>query len=173
MGDPLINALATVLESSATLVSLKLDITTDWAFEDLTEAMEHNHSLRTLSNPRLETLRSTNPDDFGGLYPHYVALTNCVERNRREWERWENSAPFIEGGMRVILGRMAASQLPKYAISVERVHNDIAGYATQIAKKMIGKDAMAVTLLNKLAHEEGMRVLKPKNEPEKTQPDAS
>jgi hypothetical protein len=170
MDDPLIDALATVLKSNNTLVSLKLGDIGNKPFATLTKAMAHNHSLRTLSIQHLENICSTMAtNDIGGQYSNYLALMACVDRNRR---KWENLPSLIEGGMRVFLGSMKR-QNPDDPISLERVPYDIAGYAAQIARERNGEGAMAVTLLNKMAYSQGVRALERKNEARMTQPDAS
>lgn len=172
----ILDVLPLFLASAKALVYLQLP--GDWpdgCFKDLDKAMEKNHVLRALSIPSLESRRraemsmSMSMQKFDSTYPNYLALMDCVERN---WQKWERSYPFIEGGMRVFLASMARRD-PNDPIPVGRVHYDIAGYAARIAIERSGRDAMAVTLLNKSSHEQGLAALEREKKLEKTQSGAS
>jgi hypothetical protein len=164
---PLAARLATFLMRNKTLISLNLESYGDEHLADLTKAMQQNHALRILSMPAFEPVRRILPaEDLRLTYPNHVELMRCVERNWQEWEKkMDDSVPFIEGGMRVVLSSMAEGRLPDDPAPLSNVHYDIAGYAARIAMRMIGEDAVTVTRLNKMVLREGTEALERNRNP--------
>jgi hypothetical protein len=146
-------ALPAILENNKTLVSLQLPPFDDSDFAPLVEAMEQNHVLRSLPIPDIERWCSTmSAEESHRLFPNYLALMGQVALNRRAWD--EKRLALMEGGMKVVLGGMGRADSGS-------VFEEIARYAAgHVAIEGTGNEAMALTLLNKKANEEGQAALK-------------
>jgi hypothetical protein len=154
MTDKLITiALPAILENNKTLVSLQLPPFDDSDFGPLVEAMEQNHVLRSLPIADIERWCSTmSAEESHRLFPNYLALVGQVALNRRAWD--EKRLALMEGGMKVVLGGMGRADSGS-------VFEEIARYAAgHVAIEGTGNEAMALTLLNKKANEEGQAALK-------------
>lgn len=145
-------ALPAILDNTM-LVSLQLPALEDGDFAPMEEAMKRNHWLRFLSIPKLEQWCSTmSAEESHRLYPNYLALMEHVARNQRAWE--EKRLALMEGAMKVVLGSMGR-------IDPGAVFQNVARYAAgHVAARGNGDEAMALTLLDKNAHEEGLAALK-------------
>ncbi|VTU35441.1 hypothetical protein H4CHR_03656 [Variovorax sp. PBS-H4] len=145
-GELVTDVLPIILEKNTTLISLKLLTLKDSDFARLVVAMNQNHSLRSLSIPNLERRLSTvSAEESHRLFPNYLALMGRVALNERAWE-----IAVMEGPMQVVLGSMSG-------IAPKRVFLDVARYAAgHVAAEGTGNEAMALSLVNKEAHEKSL-----------------
>jgi hypothetical protein len=140
-----------ILERNKRLTSLQLPTLNDIDLVPLINAMESNYSLQSLSIRSVEQRLFKLPAEVAQqLYPNYLALMEVLARNRRARE-----VALMEGAMQTVLGgltRRGPAVVPL----------DIARYAAQhVANNGTdNNEAIALTLIDKRAHEKALEALK-------------
>ncbi|GAA4353391.1 hypothetical protein GCM10023165_43570 [Variovorax defluvii] len=154
MDDQCIHALASVFEKNEILTCVTLPYLRDECYKPLVGAIQANNTLQSLSNPHLDKLAEMLQAHFPAKHPNYAALVTQVSANfRKRMERdHEDKAALIGGNMRALLAGLRG-------VGSGAVPSDVAAYAAQFAIRMNGEEAMLMTLplLNKSAHEEGLK----------------
>lgn len=87
MEDEPIDALASFLANNKTLISLELPVMSDDLYGKLVTDMQKNQTLRSLSIKGIDAqLSLMTPEQRHRNRPNYLALMDCIARNRAQWE---------------------------------------------------------------------------------------
>jgi hypothetical protein len=87
MEDEPIDALASFLANNKTLISLELPVLSDDLYGKLVTDMQKNQTLRSLSIKGIDAqLSLMTPEQRHRNRPNYLALMDCIARNRAQWE---------------------------------------------------------------------------------------
>ena len=85
MEPSLVNDLAYMLANNKTLISLELPVMNNADYAPLVEAMQINHTLRSLSIRGIEDQCSLmTAEQRQQRHPNYLALMNCIARNQKQ-----------------------------------------------------------------------------------------
>ena len=147
LNEDCMEALAMLLQRSKTLASVRLPVIhMDGELERLAAASQQNTSLRYLTVQDHEELA-----EGARQLPFLWALVERVAHNRQRF--LERKFPLMQAGMKVLLGHLSE-------VDVQMFPNDVARYAAEMAVARNGEEAMALTLLNREAHQKGLEALR-------------